>query len=222
MLVDMATEAYRFEFLARLYSPDKTFGIDLASVDCYLHRVRRTLGFHTLSMERSPLRVPTRNLSWNHISCRPGRPNNTAGAPERVGLRTPIRFFQTTLFIGRRTHGNSGDSTVMKPQQSLYALAVLALVAGLAACGGGGGGNPVSSIVPPVGATPTPINAPTPSAPTTNASGVVVNDANGTPLAGVPVKLMPWFGGALCLGLRDCRCKLSIHCHRRLPGNGLV
>ncbi len=80
----------------------------------------------------------------------------------------------------------------MKPQQSLYALAVLALVAGLAACGGGGGSNPVSSIVPPVGATPTPINAPTPSAPTTNASGVVVNDANGSPLAGVPVKLMPW------------------------------
>ena len=76
-------------------------------------------------------------------------------------------------------------------QQSLSALAVLALLAGLAACGGGGGGG--SSPIPAGGgATPTPINAPTPSAPTTNASGVVVNDANGSPLAGVPVKLMPW------------------------------
>ena len=44
----------------------------------------------------------------------------------------------------------------MKPQKSLYALAVLALVAGLAACGGGGGGsNPV-----PIGggSTPTPVS----------------------------------------------------------------
>ena len=79
-------------------------------------------------------------------------------------------------------------------QQSLSALAVLALLAGLAACGGGGGGG--SSPIPAGGggATPTPVASPvsTPGSATTNASGVVVNDANGTPLAGVPVKLMPW------------------------------
>ena len=72
---------------------------------------------------------------------------------------------------------------VMKQPQSLTALAVLALLAGLSACGGGGAPGPLPSGV----SSPTPINAPTPSAPTTNASGVVVNDANGTPLAGVPV-----------------------------------
>ncbi len=79
-------------------------------------------------------------------------------------------------------------------QQSLSALAVLALLAGLAACGGGGGGG--SSPIPAGGggATPTPVASPvtTPGSQTTNASGVVVNDANGSPLAGVPVKLMPW------------------------------
>ena len=94
----------------------------------------------------------------------------------------------------------------MKPQKSLYALAVLALVAGLAACGGGGGGSsplPVggggggSSPLPVGGgggSTPTPVSSPisTPGSQTTNASGVVVDDANGNPLAGVPVKLMPW------------------------------
>ena len=78
-------------------------------------------------------------------------------------------------------------------QQSLSALAVLALLAGLAACGGGGGG---SSPIPAGGggATPTPVASPvtTPGSQTTNASGVVVDDANGSPLAGVPVKLMPW------------------------------
>ena len=76
-------------------------------------------------------------------------------------------------------------------QQSLSALAVLALLAGLAACGGGGGG---PSPVPVTGGTPTPVSSPvtTPGSATTNASGVVVNDANGAPLAGVPVKLMPW------------------------------
>ena len=79
-------------------------------------------------------------------------------------------------------------------QQSLSALAVLALLAGLAACGGGGGGG--SSPIPAGGggATPTPVASPvtTPGSATTNASGVVVNDASGSPLAGVPVKLMPW------------------------------
>ena len=82
----------------------------------------------------------------------------------------------------------------MMKQQSLSALAVLALLAGLAACGGGGGGG--SSPIPAGGggATPTPVASPvtTPGSATTNASGVVVNDASGSPLAGVPVKLMPW------------------------------
>ena len=84
---------------------------------------------------------------------------------------------------------------MMKPQQSLYALAVLALVAGLAACGGGGGGsNPLPISGGGGGSTPTPVSSPvtTPGSQTTNASGVVVDDANGSPLAGVPVKLMPW------------------------------
>ncbi len=95
--------------------------------------------------------------------------------------------------FGRSSQGIGRDSIVMK-QQSLSALAVLALLAGLAACGGGGGGG--SSPIPAGGggATPTPVASPvtTPGSQTTNASGVVVNDANGSPLAGVPVKLMPW------------------------------
>uniref|UniRef100_E6PI56 Uncharacterized protein n=1 Tax=mine drainage metagenome TaxID=410659 RepID=E6PI56_9ZZZZ len=72
-------------------------------------------------------------------------------------------------------------------------LAALGLAALLVACGGGGGPSPV----PNGGSTPTPVSTspgttPSPVPPTTNASGVVVNDANGQPLAGVPVKLMPW------------------------------
>ncbi|MGC8485129.1 MAG: hypothetical protein ACP5O6_05780 [Candidatus Baltobacteraceae bacterium] len=83
----------------------------------------------------------------------------------------------------------------MKPQQSLYALAVLALVVGLAACGGGGSSGP--SPIPGGGgggSSPTPVSSPvsTPGSQTTDASGVVVDDATGQPLAGVPVKLMPW------------------------------
>ncbi|HET9096506.1 MAG TPA: carboxypeptidase-like regulatory domain-containing protein [Candidatus Baltobacteraceae bacterium] len=60
----------------------------------------------------------------------------------------------------------------------------------LAACGGGGGG-----INPPAGgggSTPTPSPTPTLAPSTTSASGVVVNDANGAPLPGVKVALMPW------------------------------
>jgi hypothetical protein len=57
----------------------------------------------------------------------------------------------------------------------------------LAACGGGSGG-----LTPPVGSQPTPTSTATAAASTTNASGTVVNDANGAPLAGVSVKLMPW------------------------------
>lgn len=67
-------------------------------------------------------------------------------------------------------------------------LSAIALAAVLAACGGGGGGTP------PVSNTPTPVGSgtSTPTQSTTNASGTVTNDANGQPLAGVPVKLMPW------------------------------
>lgn len=51
-----------------------------------------------------------------------------------------------------------------------------------AACGGGS----------PPAVTPTSVPAATPTPGTSSASGVVVNDANGSALAGVPVKLMPW------------------------------
>ncbi len=67
----------------------------------------------------------------------------------------------------------------------------LGLVAALAACGGGGGsGGGIPSTNP--SPTSTPINAPTPGSPTTNASGTVVNDGTGNPMGGVSVKLMPW------------------------------
>ena len=73
------------------------------------------------------------------------------------------------------------------PNKSHLILAGLAALAILVACGGGGGG---PSPVPVVSPTTSPVT--TPGSQTTNASGVVVNDANGAPLAGVPVKLMPW------------------------------
>ena len=59
----------------------------------------------------------------------------------------------------------------------------IGIVAALAACGGGGGG-----------AQPPAMNAPTPSTTpaVTSASGTVVDDASGSPLAGVHVVLMPW------------------------------
>jgi hypothetical protein len=59
------------------------------------------------------------------------------------------------------------------------------LTALVAACGGGGGSG---------GNTPPTSPGVTPSAPpsTTNASGTVVDDGTGLPLAGVEVKLMPW------------------------------
>lgn len=71
------------------------------------------------------------------------------------------------------------------------ALPALALISSLAACGGGGGGGG-GTVMPPT-TTPTPVSTPTltPSA-TTNASGTVVDDESGAPLAGVPVKVMPW------------------------------
>ena len=84
----------------------------------------------------------------------------------------------------------------MKTQQSLYAFVALAMVAGLVACGGGGSSNPLP-IGGGGGASPTPVSSPvtTPGSATTNASGVVVNDANGSPLSGVRVVLMPWGNG---------------------------
>ena len=60
----------------------------------------------------------------------------------------------------------------------------IVFTAALAACGGGGGGG--ASAVPPATSTQTNASA------TTNASGIVVDDGTGLPLAGVAVKLMPW------------------------------
>lgn len=69
----------------------------------------------------------------------------------------------------------------------------------LVACSGGGGGSaPGGGYAPPT-ATPVPTPTATPSiAPTalTNASGIVVDDANGAPLAGVRVAVEPWIAGA--------------------------
>lgn len=76
------------------------------------------------------------------------------------------------------------------------------LCALLTACGGGGGTgggtpatNPPATPTPcPAGDTGTPPNCVAPT--TTNASGTVVNDANGSALAGVTVVLEPWTAGA--------------------------
>lgn len=71
----------------------------------------------------------------------------------------------------------------------------------LAACSGGGGGSAPGAgggYTPPT-ATPQPTPTATPSiVPTakTDAVGVVVDDANGTPLAGVRVAVEPWVAGA--------------------------
>ncbi len=74
------------------------------------------------------------------------------------------------------------------PLAAGFCIAGLALVT---ACGGGGGS---AGPFPPVGSpgTPTPVSSSGPQSTTTNASGVVVNDANGQPLSGVRVVLMPW------------------------------
>lgn len=71
--------------------------------------------------------------------------------------------------------------------KTLFSAAIAALALSLAACGGGGGG--AGTVTPP---TVQPTNAPTQTPATTNASGTVVNDADGTPLAGASIKLMPW------------------------------
>lgn len=62
------------------------------------------------------------------------------------------------------------------------------IMVALAACGGGGGGG----TTPPAMNAPTPSTTPTQAPSATNASGTVVDDGSGTPLAGVAVKLMPW------------------------------
>ncbi len=78
-----------------------------------------------------------------------------------------------------------------------YSLLLLCLVA----CGGAGGGSApggADGYTPPT-ATPVPTPTVTPStvpATKTNASGVVVDDANGAPLAGVHVAVEPWVAGA--------------------------
>jgi len=80
-------------------------------------------------------------------------------------------------------------------------VAAFILSATLAACGGGGGSGPSSSpVVFPTAPPPTPCppgytgTAPACVAPqsTTTVTGTVVEDGTGAPLAGVPVKLMPW------------------------------
>ena len=80
---------------------------------------------------------------------------------------------------------------MLATRHSAFLAVYLAAAALLVACGGGGSG-PASTPLP--SGPPTPIGSPvsTPGSATTNASGIVVNDANGSPLAGVPVKLMPW------------------------------
>jgi hypothetical protein len=66
----------------------------------------------------------------------------------------------------------------------VYAAGIL-LCAAVAACGGGGGG---ATTAPP---TSEPTATP-PASKTITASGIVVDDANGSPLSGVRVVLMPW------------------------------
>jgi len=65
----------------------------------------------------------------------------------------------------------------------------LGVAAALVACGGGGGTTPPTNI-------PTPTSTAVATASTTpgvtSASGTVVDDGTGLPLAGVAVKLMPW------------------------------
>lgn len=72
--------------------------------------------------------------------------------------------------------------------KKLTGLGALALVSVLAACGGGGGGGG-GTVTPP---TTQPTSTPTLSPTLTNASGTVVDDGTGSPIAGARVVLMPW------------------------------
>lgn len=79
------------------------------------------------------------------------------------------------------------------PKTVTAGFGALVLVSILAACGGGGGGG--NPIPPGGGGSPTPATTTPPPPPppsTTTASGLVVDDASNSPLAGVPVALMPW------------------------------
>ena len=81
-------------------------------------------------------------------------------------------------------------------------LVVFGLPVLLAACGGGGAGsrsgappatNPPTTATPcPPGYTGTAPNCVAPVTQSTTATGLVVDDGTGAPLAGMPVKLMPW------------------------------
>ncbi len=75
--------------------------------------------------------------------------------------------------------------------KTLFAALLVAGVS-LTACGGGGGGG--GTTPPTIVPTGTPVSQPTPTSPgsTTTATGMVVDDGTGAPLAGVPVKLEPW------------------------------
>jgi len=69
----------------------------------------------------------------------------------------------------------------------------------LVACGGGGGnlGPPPPTMSPSTAPPSTPPTAPPSTGPgTTTASGVLVDDADGSPLPNVPVALAPWTAGA--------------------------
>lgn len=77
------------------------------------------------------------------------------------------------------------------PTMKRLILGTLVIAAGtLAACGGGGGITPGGGPSPTV--SPTQTATPTPPPTTTQASGTVVDDASGSPLAGVQVALMAW------------------------------
>jgi hypothetical protein len=78
-----------------------------------------------------------------------------------------------------------------QPHMMRYGCGVFLFAFVLAACGGGGGGGGTTPTTTTPQTTPT-ITPPT----TTNASGTVVDDANGTPLSGVNVALEPWTAGA--------------------------
>ena len=91
------------------------------------------------------------------------------------------------------------NSFRMNTTEMLFA-SLLIMGAGLTACGGGGGGSgsggPPPTITPqatacPSGYTGTAPNC-VPAASTTTATGMVVDDGTGQPLAGVPIKLEPW------------------------------